>query len=220
MLLESLLKNIILQNVNSKELAWIEKQKSDFGVSSNLQDFYISFASVARYVTKKEVKLSESEVLQFHSIFNEFNPDGENILSFIRLYFLQFLNDLEEEKYVTVINNIFDSADEGELESLYLMFCLLKFPEKIAFKFAEGVRTNMVSVFEKVALHNPYPVLYLSEESWNQMVTKCFFVDLDIEKIIGLKTRVNPKLKQMATDLVKERQAAGRKINEKISLIL
>lgn len=96
----------------------------------------------------------------------------------------------------------------GEAIALYQSLFLLPYPEKFKLRAAEGIRTNMTSVFNAVTLHNPYPAEYLDDLAWNQMILKALFVGTLLHPIYGLKQRNNQQLSQMLLDYARERLAA------------
>ncbi len=66
------------------------------------------------------------------------------------------------DRYVATLDKIFGAADLGEAIALYQSLPLLPHPEKFKLRTAEGIRSNMTSVFNAVALNNPYPAQYLN----------------------------------------------------------
>jgi hypothetical protein len=80
----------------------------------------------------------------------------------------------------------------------------------------EAVRSGMKPVFEAVAHRNPYPVDFFSEDAWNQMVVKAFFIGSAMWPIQALDRRGNPRLARMLVDLALERWAAGRPVSGEI----
>ena len=107
-----------------------------------------------------------------------------------------------------------------ELVALYQALPLLPDPPSHARRAAEGVRSNMLPVFRAVALDNPYPVAHLDDEAWSQMVLKCFFTQSDCDRIIGLRTRLIPRLRGMLADYARERTAAKRPIDPRIPALI
>ena len=77
---------------------------------------------------------------------------------------------------------------------------------------AEGIRTNIKSVFSAIAHQNPYPAEQLNDEQWNQLVLKCLFIDVPLDPLIGLDRRANAKLMTTLIDFAHERRAAHRPI--------
>jgi hypothetical protein len=80
----------------------------------------------------------------------------------------------------------------------------------------EAVRSGMKPVFEAVAHRNPYPVECFSEDAWNQMVVKAFFIGSHLWPIQELDRRGNPRLARMLVDLAQERWAAGRPVSGEV----
>lgn len=116
----------------------------------------------------------------------------------------------------TVLDKTFQSADMRELVALYQTLPLLPFPEAHAARAAEGVRTNITSVFCAVAHDNPYAKERFGEGAWNQMVLKALFVGVPLAPIDGLDERANPALSAMLRDYAHERWAAGRRVSPEL----
>ena len=74
-------------------------------------------------------------------------------------------------------------------------------------------------IFEAIACENPFPSLYFSDESFNQMVLKAVFVGVSLERVVGLRARVTPELSRMAEDYAAERRAAGRTVPSDLALL-
>ena len=115
-----------------------------------------------------------------------------------------------------MVEQIFSTADVRESAALYRMLPLYPFPEHFRARAAEGIRSNMTSVFQAVTHRNPYPSEYFDEGAWNQMVLKALFTDSVLYKVIGLDTRVNPALARMLVDYAHERWAAGRSVSPEL----
>ncbi len=83
-------------------------------------------------------------------------------------------------------------------------------PPRHALRAAEGVRSNMRTVFEAVAHRNPYAAEQFAESAWNQMVLKALFVGSRLDLVVGLDRRRNEALARMLCDYAHERWAASR----------
>jgi hypothetical protein len=119
-------------------------------------------------------------------------------------------------EYTATLNRLFSTADLGELKALYAALPLLPYPEMHVTRAAEGVRTTMTSVFDAIALHNPYPHDYLPTEAWNQMILKAVFNARPLHQISGLDKRRNATLARMLVDYAHERWAAGRTLTPEV----
>ena len=84
----------------------------------------------------------------------------------------------------------------------------------------EACRSNVKPVFEAIACTNTYPCHYFPESNFNQMILKALFIGSSLHAIVGLPKRLNPQLRQMATDFARERKVAGRPVPEDIELVL
>lgn len=71
-------------------------------------------------------------------------------------------------------------------------------------------RTNNVSLFSAMALYNPYPAQFYDDRAFEQLVLKTLFMDLNINHIVDLQTRLQKTLSEKCMDLVRERIAADR----------
>ena len=108
------------------------------------------------------------------------------------------------------------TADVDELVAFYRGLPLYPDPPRHRARAAEGVRSNMVVVFEAVAHHNPYPAEELAEDAWNQMVLKALFVGAALDPIVGLDARANATLARMLGDYAHERWAASRPVSPEL----
>ena len=110
------------------------------------------------------------------------------------------------------LDSLFAAADLAELVCLYQALPWLPFPDRHVARAAEGVRSNMLPVFEAIAVGNPYPERWFDDGSWNQMVLKALFVGCPLHGIEGIDRRGNVSLARMLVDYARERRAAGRPV--------
>lgn len=112
--------------------------------------------------------------------------------------------------WLATLDRLFATAGVDELVTLYRALPRYPHPELLRLRAAAGVRSTMQSVFEAVALDNPYPAAWLETEPLNQMVLKAFFLGCDHQRMLGLRQRANPVLGRMLADYRRERLAAHR----------
>ena len=74
------------------------------------------------------------------------------------------------------------------------------------------MRTNSSELFSFMAHTRQYPKSFFTEAEYNQMVLKALFVDISVQKIIGIKERKNTKLNTMINDYIEERELANRSL--------
>ncbi len=82
------------------------------------------------------------------------------------------------------------------------------------------MRTNIVDVFDAVAIHNPIAPCLLDEVGWHQLVLKALFLGRPLFRIHDLDARRTPDLARAALDYARERWAAGRPISPELWRLL
>ena len=89
-------------------------------------------------------------------------------------------------------------------------------PESLKLRAAEGVRSNITTVFNAIALDNPYPKEYLEQDPFNQIVLKALFVGSPLFRIVGLEERANATLARILVEYSQERRSAGRVVSPEL----
>ena len=112
------------------------------------------------------------------------------------------------------------ASDINEQIAIYKGLYLLENAADFQRIVSEGIRTNMASVFDAIALNNPFAKNHLDEPSWNQMVLKGIFMDRPIFHIIGLDERNNERLQLALVDYIHERWSAHRNVNPELWRLL
>lgn len=77
-----------------------------------------------------------------------------------------------------------------ERQALLRALAWLPDPGRFVDLAAEATQTHVVSVFEAIALQNPYPARWLARPIFDQMVRKAVALRLPAERIVGLAERV------------------------------
>lgn len=156
--------------------------------------------------------MSETTQLEARKIRAGFQPGSWTALQTARTLLVLEIASETNDDWIQTLNKLFESADMHELEALYASLPVLPSPEKHTHRAAEGIRTNITSVFDAVALENPYPSEYLDEPAWNQLLLKAIFMQRPLYRIVGADQRANPKLAKTLVDYVHERWSAGRNV--------
>lgn len=175
--------------------------------------FYLAFGMVNKKVGRDVVSPDTQLVDEFKSIDTGFNPGIWTLDQYCRL---SFLMHLPLETNTKLISTLLGAADMREQVVIYKSLQYLDNAEDFVSNAVDGIRTNMIDVFDAIALDNGYPCQYFSEEAWNQMVLKAIFMERPIFKISGLEKRCNPKLSSILYDFVHERWAAHRPVTPEL----
>ena len=210
------LKIIIKAQVNKKELEWINQQEKKLQNHFQLRSFYLAFSSAPRFISKKPLCLTEEELSKADLLRNGFQPERWNLLQCVRTYLLLMLPVGDAESYAATLTKLFETADMEEQVTLHASLLLLPYPDFLTKRATEGLRTNITDVFDAIALHNPFPIDYLNEDAWNQMILKAVFMQRPLYRIYGGDKRANPELARMLVDFAHERWAANRQVSPEL----
>ena len=193
---------------------WLENKVAEISSKGTERTLFTSYSAVSRYYPKDNLNLADKELKTLP--VEGWNPTNWTLEQAARsLILLSFPSD-NADKYVATLDKIIAAADVSEAIAFYQTLPLFPHPEKFQLRAAEGIRTNMTSVFNAVAHHNPYPAKHLDDLAWNQMVLKALFVGSPLHPIYGLEQRNNPQLAQMLIDYARERLAANRTVSDEL----
>lgn len=198
--------------ISPEGLEWLTGKLEQLATAPSDRNLFLAFGAAPRFVGKEPLRLTKKEVEQADSIRTGWNPSHWTADQATRILLLLSLPNNDPDKLVNTLNQLFSTAEVGELTALYLSLPLLPYPEQHRFRATEGFRTNMNVVFNAVALDNPYPAEYLDEPAWNQMVLKAIFIGSPLHRIYGLDARSNPTLARILSDFAHERWAAKRTV--------
>ena len=124
-----------------------------------------------------------------------------------------------EAELVSLVEDLYRRGENRERQSVLRSLPLLPRPERFLALAVDSCRTSVQPIFEAIACENPYPAAFFPEPSFNQMVLKALFIEVALERILGLQRRITPELRRMAKDYPSERAAAGRSIPKDIALL-
>lgn len=193
-------------------IAWLRQQTENITSDSLGNKIFMAFSQASRYFKRDLLEVSQDNLREIDKIVPGFRPDTWNRLRAARSYLLLHVPMEPAERFFQRLDKIFEMADLHEMEALYGSLPLLPYPEQLSLRAAEGLRTNITSVFDAIALHNPYPAQYLPEPAWNQMLIKAVFLQRPLFKITGADDRANEKLARIMVDFAHERWKAGRPV--------
>ncbi|MBD2500165.1 EboA family metabolite traffic protein [Anabaena azotica] len=214
--ISELLLHWIIQQASPEGVAWLEDKRERIENGDNVRVFFTAFSAVPRYIGKLQLQLTAQDLKAASEIRSDWFPTHWSLDQTARTLLVLSLPKYHPEKYVYTLEQVFKSADVGELVTLYQALPLLPYPERWQKRAAEGVRSNMTAVFNAVALRNPYPAEYFDTLAWNQMVLKALFVGSPLHLIQGLDSRANQELARMLTDYASERYSAKRPVSGEI----
>lgn len=179
-------------------------------------ELFTSFSAVPRYTGKEIIDFSEEELRTAEELRSGWNPSGWTSDQLGRTFLMLSFAEQGEETFLDKIEKTFVTSDLGESVALYKALPLYPYPERFKQRAAEGVRSNITTVFDAVALDNPYPKEYLDEGAWNQIVLKALFVGSPLYRIQGVDERANETLAKILVEYAHERWSAGRAVSPEL----
>ncbi len=117
---------------------------------------------------------------------------------------------------VESLTKLISVADTREQISIFKSIPYLENASYFAPIVVNGIRTNIVDVFDAITLKNPYPASYFSQDEWNQMILKAVFMERPIYQIKDIDQRKNEKLAHILFDYARERWAASRRVTPEL----
>lgn len=214
--------------LDSTILEWLsnrlEQEQFDkiYSIYSSLKDdaedweVFSSFSGVPRYTGKDELYLSTDEVRQAETIRGGWNPIHWSLDELGRTLLVSALANRSKESFFDKLEKLFVSSDMGEAKALYQSLPVLPYPKDLTDRAAEGVRSNITSVFNAVAQRNPFPADYMNTDAWNQIVLKSLFVESPLYLIYGIDRRANRTLANILVEFAHERWSAGREVSPEL----
>lgn len=210
----SVLHNWLKQKGAADSLNWLESKITEIASKGSEKTLFTAYSAVSRYYQPEQLNLSSQDLQSLPVV--RWNPDRWTLDQVARSLLLLSFPSNNADKYLATLDKIIAAADVSEAIAFYQTLPLFPHPEQFQLRAAEGIRTNMTSIFNAVAHHNPYPAKYLDDLAWNQMVLKALFVGSPLYPIYGLKQRNNPQLAQMLIDYARERLAANRTVSDEL----
>jgi hypothetical protein len=206
------LKNELDQNGYTK----IESAFNNILKGAEDWEVYSSFSGVPRYTGKNLLSLSDDDKAAAENLRPGWKPEYWQVDELGRTLLILAIAKRSKDEFLDKLEKIFITSDMGEAEALYQSLPVLPYPKDLTQRAAEGVRSNITSVFNAVAHHNPYPADHMDDDAFNQIVLKALFVGSPLYKIQGLDRRANKKLAKILIEYAHERWSAGRVISPEL----
>ena len=203
------------RDLSTEAFSWFQETLESLRDGGRDSDLYLAISLAPRKTGKNDLGLRTEDLEDASAVRPGWNPRGWSVDQATRLALL-LTPPASRNDFARRLEQIFLTADVGELVTFYRSLPLLPEPERWVSRAAEGVRSNMKAVFEAVAHRNPFPREHFEEGIWNQMVLKALFVGSSLHEVVGLDERANPTLSTMLVDYAHERWAAARTVSPEL----
>ena len=205
--------HILQRHLSPEGNRWLEGKLTAIETEFKPRTFYLAFGACPRFLGKEELKFTEAEYSSFNAIYPNFDATPWTADELGRILLTTALPQSDNQ---AILDELFASADYRELMALYRGLYFLPNAPAFAGRAREGLRTNMVGVFDAIALDNPFPARYLDEDAWNQMVLKAMFMQRPMYRIYRIRDRKNAKLADIFLDYAEERWSAHRPVSPEL----
>lgn len=202
-------------------LAWVERSTPEPGrawlreavaraAAGGESDLMRDFAIATRRLGKADLVLSWADLEAAQRARPDWRPGDWSVDQAGRALLLLAAPAQSGPSYAARVDMLFRLADVREQLALLRSLPLLPHGEHFIEMALAGVRSNSTALLSAVAFDNPYAPERFTEAQWNGMALKCLFLDLGVDRMIGISARMNEELERMVADLVRERRSAGR----------
>jgi hypothetical protein len=206
----SLIHHWLFQCLSVEAFEWLSRTIAQSQEHFSERAFYTAFSSISRRVGKQPLTTADGVLAE--AICPGWNPSQWSVDLAARSLLLLSLPQAENGQLSDLFHKLQGSADIAEAIALQQTLPLLPYGDRYRDCALEGCRSQITSVFNAIALSNPYPAQHFDQLTWNQMILKVIFVESPLNSVWGMGERVNAELSRMLTDYVHERQAAGRSV--------
>jgi hypothetical protein len=206
----------ISQKTDDRGIAWFRGALRDVTHAANERALGVAIGLVPRRLGKADLALPAAELARADALRPGLDLSDWSVDQLARVALMVASHAGNDAAFASRFDGFCATAEINELIALCRGLPLYPGPALIEPRAREAVRSGMKPVFEAVAHRNPYPRETFSEDAWNQMVVKAFFIGSTLWPIQGLDQRANPRLARMLVGLAQERWAAQRPVSGEV----
>jgi len=211
--MRALLIEILRKSAKLEAVTWLQETIAEQEKSFQQRQFYYAFSGVSRRFDKKAViEASADQLVSLEATAPDFTVDSWDEFRLARVILLTVLAEQEKDTFLDNLKALLGTADLREQVAIFSAFPLFPHPEALVESATDGLRSNIIDIFDSISLNNPFAAANFTDEAWNQMVLKAIFITRPLYRIVDHGDRTNLALAEAISDLAHERWAAGRMI--------
>jgi hypothetical protein len=205
---------ILARTSSSEAISWLRSSVDRHKGSFHQRTFYYDFSGVSRHFDKQQgINPTTEQLAEIEALAPGLGLANWDEFRLARVILLLVLAEQDRGVYLDTLAQLLNTADIREQAAIYASFSLLPAAPELVSAAIDGLRSNIVEVYDSIALDNPFPSTHFPEAAWNQMVLKALFIQRPLARMVGLDARRNLALAEAIRDLAHERWAAGRDIS-------
>jgi hypothetical protein len=206
----------VSQKADDRDVAWFRGAIHDVAHAANERALSVAIGLAPRRLGKADLSLSETELTRAEALRPGLDLSDWSVDQLVRVALMAASHTGDDAAFAARFDSFCATAEINELIALCRGLPVYPNAALIEPRAREAVRSGMKPVFEAVAHRNPYPRETFTEDAWNQMVVKAFFMGSTLWPIQGLDDRANPRLARMLVGLAQERWAAQRPVSGEV----
>jgi hypothetical protein len=206
----------ISRAASASALSWFRDTVEQIRQTHGGDTLAVAIGLAPRRLGKADLPLTPDDTARASALRPGLDPFGWSVDQAARIAFTVASYTGDDAAFAAWFDGFSATAELNELIALCRGLPVYPAAPLLEPRAREAIRSGMKPVFEAVAHRNPYPVECFSEDAWNQMVVKAFFIGSNLWPIQGLDRRCNPRLARMLVDLAQERWAAGRLVSGEV----
>ena len=211
----SLLEATYLENTPYGIYDWYQINFSRLNLHDEIATLAEELMSTFSLIPMKLREIARKETFALRLSENEIS-----LLDCCRISFILTLKQSLQMNILDVLPFLLTFSDDEEKISIIKGFSVFDPQGQLVDNLIELTRSNSIDVFSSIALFNEYPAQFFNEASFNQLVLKALFCDLNIENVIDLPLRKNKQLVRMVLDYKQERINANRSVPNSLNLAI
>jgi hypothetical protein len=210
MTISALFDTLLAARLQPSALAWLRTALVD---DARLHE---AFVAAGRKVGRAPLRLTDLERAALVDAGVSWSLDGWDTDGLARARLLLACDVHPDHALLDVstaaISAIHRDGDARERAAVLRTLALLRAPARFHALAVDACRSHVQPLFEAIAAENPYPARFFDALAFNQLVLKCLFTGVALERVVELPRRTTPELLRMANDYASERRAAGRSV--------
>lgn len=189
---------------------WLDQVRDTLNDAAPDGYFFHAFARVPKVVGTGPLRLRPDDRADADRTRAGWHPAPWTADQAARAMLLLVYDDSDPAAYTDMLAHLLRSSDRVQAAALYRALPLLPYPERHVPWAQEALRADDRTLFEAVALFNPYPADHFDEATWNRMILKAAFLGVPVAGILGLERRANTVLAHELRDFARQFRRDGR----------